>query len=125
MKNKINKKLFFPLFCLFSLIAGGVNGLLGTAGGIIFVYMLTVLTDNEAKDNFATTICATLPISLVSAIVYFKNSKIDFDLIGKVAVPAILGGLLGAVIVDKINKKWLNVIFAVLVIYSGIKMILR
>lgn len=125
MKNKTNKKLFFPLFILFSLLAGGVNGLLGTAGGIIFVYMLTVLTDNDTKDNFATTICATLPISAVSAFVYFKNSKIDFAMIGKVALPAILGGFLGAVVVDKINTKWLNVIFAVLVIYCGIKMILR
>jgi hypothetical protein len=125
LKEKINKKMLFPLLCLFSFLAGGINGLVGTAGGIIFVYMLTYLTKNDAKDNFATTICAVLPISLISSIVYFKNSKVDFQIISKVSIPCILGGLLGALIIDKIDKKYLSIIFACLVIYSGIKMILR
>lgn len=127
MKNKIKLGKYgaFALFCLFSFIAGGVNGLLGTGGGIIFVYMLSLLTDNDPKDNFATTLCATLPISAVSAVIYFRNSNVDTELISRLALPAIMGGVLGAFLVDKINKKWLNVIFAVLVIYSGICMIFK
>ena len=122
---KLGKYSTFALFCLFSLIAGGINGLLGTGGGIVLVYMLSLLTDNKSKDNFATTLCATLPVSAISAIVYFKNSNVDAELLLKLAIPAVIGGVAGAFIVDKINKKWLNVIFAVLVIYSGICMIFK
>lgn len=122
---KLGKYSTFALFCLFSLIAGGINGLLGTGGGIVLVYMLSLLTDNNSKDNFATTLCATLPVSAISAIVYFKNSNVDAELLLKLAIPAVIGGVAGAFIVDKINKKWLNVIFAVLVIYSGICMIFK
>lgn len=124
-KKKFGKYTMFALFCLFSFVAGGVNGLLGTGGGIIFVYMLSLLTDNDSKDNFATTLCATLPISAVSAVIYFKNSKVDTALVSRLAIPALIGGMAGAFLVDKINKKWLNVIFAVLVIYSGICMIFK
>ena len=122
---KLGKYSTFALFCLFSLIAGGINGLLGTGGGIVLVYMLSLLTDNNSKDNFATTLCATLPVSAISVIVYFKNSNVDAELLLKLAIPAVIGGVAGAFIVDKINKKWLNVIFAVLVIYSGICMIFK
>lgn len=125
MDDKKARKYNAILFCLFSFIAGGVNGLLGTGGGIIFVYMLSKLTKNNAKDNFATTICATLPISAVSAVIYFKNSNVDLSLIPKLIVPALAGGIIGALAVDKINKKWLNIIFAFLVIYSGTCMIFR
>lgn len=125
MDDKKARKYNAILFCLFSFIAGGVNGLLGTGGGIIFVYMLSKLTKNKAKDNFATTICATLPISAVSAVIYFKNSNVDLSLIPKLVVPALAGGIVGALAVDKINKKWLNIIFALLVIYSGTCMIFR
>lgn len=124
-ERKLGKYSAFALLCLFSLIAGGINGLLGTGGGIVFVYMLSLLTDNNSKDNFATTLCATLPVSAISAIIYFKNSHVDADLLLKLAIPAVIGGVVGAFIVDKINKKWLNVIFAVLVIYSGICMVLK
>ena len=65
------------LFSLDGVLSGVDNGLLGTGGGIIFVYMLSLLTDNDPKDNFATTLCATLPISAVSAFIYCRNSNVD------------------------------------------------
>ncbi|MBQ8164139.1 MAG: sulfite exporter TauE/SafE family protein [Clostridia bacterium] len=112
-------------FCAASFLAGGVNGFMGTGGGIVFVYTLKYLTDNDEKDNFATTLCAILPLSLISIWVYAKNSNIDIEMIRKLTLPAIFGGAVGALITDKIKKKYLNLIFAALVIYSGMCMILR
>ena len=120
-----NKTASLVLFCTLSLLAGSINGFLGTGGGIIFIYMLSSLTQNNKKDNFPTTLCATIPISLIALISYARNGNVDFNFAKGHIIPCALGGLLGAILVDKLKVKWLNTIFALLVIYSGTCMILR
>ena len=123
-KNK-RKHLTLILFFILSFVAGGLNGFLGTGGGIVFIFMLSLLTENKAKDNYATSLCATLFISFMGLFAYLKNSNVDFKIIGQVGLPAVLGGAVGAFLVDKMQTKWLNTIFAALVIYSGINMIFK
>jgi uncharacterized membrane protein YfcA len=124
-KSNDKKGLYTLLFCLFAFVGGGINGFLGTGGGIIFVLLLSLITKNEAKDNFATSLCATIVLSLVGSYSYFKTASIDFDLIYACFPFAIVGGMLGALITDKIKTKWLNVGFAILIIYSGTCLIFR
>lgn len=123
--KKEHKFLFFILFSLGSFLAGGVNGFLGTGGGIIFVFLLSTLTENERKDNFATTICATLAISLVGLFAYFKAGAVDLKITSELFLPIVLGGIVGAILVDKLKIKYLSLIFSALIIYSGISMIVR
>lgn len=111
------------LFFLFSFVAGGINGFLGTGGGIIFIFMLSMLTKNDSKDNYATSLSATFIISLFGLITYTSRSMVDYAMIGQVALPAVLGGVLGAILVDRLQTKYLNMIFAALIIYSGFKLI--
>ncbi|MBO5375089.1 MAG: sulfite exporter TauE/SafE family protein [Clostridia bacterium] len=112
------------LFCLLSFVAGGINGFLGTGGGIIFVYMLSLLTKNDKKDNFATTLCAVIPISIISLFAYSKGGNIDTDMIKTLIPSAILGGALGGFLTDKIKTKYLSICFSALVIYSGVCMVM-
>ena len=113
------------LFCALSFVAGGINGFLGTGGGIIFVYMLSLLTKNDKKDNFATTLCAVIPISIISLFAYAKGENIDTGMIKMLVPSAILGGALGAFLTDKIRTKYLSICFSALVIYSGACMVMR
>lgn len=111
-----------------SFLAGGINGFVGTGGGIVIVYMLYLIhkdDSEETKNNFAKTIITVLPMSLISLFVYIRNSNVDFNFMGKTLIPALIGGAVGAVVMDKIDRKWLSAIFAALVIYSGISMIVR
>lgn len=125
LSKKKEKILKTALLCFFSFLAGGINGFVGTGGGIAIVYILTYLTENDTKDNFATTLCTILPISIVSMYAYIRNGGIDFEMIRILTPSAILGGLLGAYLTDKINKDVLSLVFAILVIYSGTCMIFR
>ena len=124
LKNK-SKVLFFLLFCLVAFLGGALNGFLGTGGGIIFVLGLSLLTRNEKKDNYVTTLIAIIPISLVGSFAYLRQGSVDFSLLKGAYLPALLGGVLGAFLVNKINIKWLNLLFSGLVIYSGIMMLVR
>lgn len=120
-----NKILLTLLFCLFSFIAGAVNGFVGTGGGIIFIFLLNLLTKNDKKDNFSTTLLAVVPISIVGIYAYFAAGSVDFKVLSIASLPALFGGLFGAVLTDKLKIKWLNLIFGGLIIYSGISMLLR
>ena len=124
-KFEEKKVLCTFLFCLFAFIGGGINGFLGTGGGIIFVLLLSTITKNDVKDNFATSLCTTIVLSLIGAFSYYRRGNIDFGIISSCFVFCAIGGVIGALITDKINTRWLNIGFAILIIYSGIRMILR
>ena len=121
----VPKGALFLIFSALSFLAGGVNGFLGTGGGILMVYTLSKLTENDKKVNFSTTLFATVLISLVTVFRYSREGVVDFSLSRELFLPCVSGGALGALLLDKLNAQWLNAIFAILVIYSGTCMILR
>ncbi len=110
-------------------VAGFLNGLLGAGGGIVLIYALTALNPDKSedgvRDNFAATIACILPVTLLSAFLYAKDGRMDVYAVAPLVLPAILGGFVGAWFLGKINTVLLKRLFALLVIYSGISMILR
>ena len=124
-KFSIPKGVIFLIFAVLSFLAGGINGFLGTGGGVLFIYTLSALTENDKRVSFATTLFATTLISIVAMVRYAKQGMVDFSLGGELFLPCALGGLFGAFLLNKIKTEWLSAIFAILVIYSGTCMILR
>lgn len=122
--KKRNNIFFVFLFCLLSFLGGAINGFVGTGGGIIYVFMLSFLTNNDKRDNFATSLFSMIFISLVGISAYFRAGSVDFNQISGDILPSILGGLLGAILTSKLKIRWLNLLFGILVIYSGVKMII-
>jgi uncharacterized membrane protein YfcA len=121
--KKLDRYLILPVISFF---AGGVNGFLGTGAGIVLVYLLTYLNrgKSETKNNFAMTIALVIPMSAISLYFYIRGGNVDYELIRISVIPAMLGGILGAYLMDKINRRLLSLIFAVLVIYSGFRMVI-
>ena len=120
-----HKLIFIIIFSVLSFLAGGVNGFLGTGGGIIFVYTLSLITTNDKKDNFAQSLCATIPISAITLFNYAKAGMVDYSLMKEIWFSCALGGVAGAFLVERLRLSWLKGIFAILVIYSGTCMIFR
>lgn len=111
---------------LSALAAGLINGLLGAGGGIVAVWALSRalsphLTDK--RDAFANALAIMLPISAISAAIYGMRGAIDSRELDILILPAIAGGLIGALVLDKINVTWLRLIFAVIIVYSGLTML--
>ena len=114
------RMLAFGLGCV---LAGAINGLLGTGGGVLLVLLLTKLCKADAKDAFAQSLLMILPLSAVSAFVYCRTGGVLFAQALPYLFPAVIGGILGACVADKINARVLKIIFAILVLYSGVRMI--
>ena len=87
-----------------------------------FFHKSTALT--VTGDNLVMTVTAVIPMSAVALFVYSRGANVDFDIIGRLFIPITVGGILGAFLMDKIDKVLLTVIFSALMIYSGIRMIL-
>ncbi len=115
------------VFCaLAGFAAGLLNGLLGAAGGILLIFLLPFLPKGDAlarRDVLATAMAVMLPVSLVSAVFYFVGGvRPTPSEAMAIAIPAALGGLLGARLLGRLPEQLLRRLFAVLVMVAGIRM---
>ena len=121
VKKSLNSsKLHACLLALSAILAGGVNGFLGTGGGIVLMFALSALPENEAlapKDRFATLIAVILPLSLISLASYMD--KLDTAMLSPYLLPGIFGGFAGALLLDKLDVKIVKRLFALMVIWAG------
>ena len=116
-------RLIFFGFC-----AGIVNGLLGAGGGILLVFGLAHFfrtSENGQRDIFANALAVTFPVSLVSTISYAAAGRFSLEGFSHYLLPCAIGGVLGAFLLDKLNVRATKTVFAVLVIFSGIYMVIR
>ncbi len=132
MSSKIfsagNIKLRFVLLMLFGFASGVVNGLLGAGGGILVVYALNYAlkgSDIDSRDIYANALCVMLPISAVSCVRYAFSGNLHTDGFSFYAIPAIAGGIVGGFLLSKLNASVTKKLFAALVIWSGIILIIK
>lgn len=108
-----------------ALLAGVVNGFFGTGGGIVLVFALSLLPEDgrlSARDKFATVIAVILPLSLVSALAYGKS--VNLELASPYILPGIVGGIIGAFLLDRVNVDLLKKLFAAMVLWAGTNFLL-
>ena len=114
------------------LSAGFMNGLLGAGGGILLVFIMNAMilrhgtsTDVDNRDILANALTSMLPVTVVSVIGYAARGALPKEDLTPFIIPAIIGGLGGAWLLDRMNATLVRTIFAVIVIFSGIAMIVR
>jgi len=105
-------------------LAGAANGFFGAGGGMFLVPLLASWSKLEERRAFATSVAVILPLSMVSAVIYFMRGGINFTS----AWPYLVGGALGGVIAGKVFKKldmvWLRRVFGAFILYGGIRAVL-
>jgi len=108
---------------IIGLLAGIVNGLFGSGGGIIIVPALTAFLNMEQYKAHATAIAIILPITIVSSFFYIQGKFIDFWLAFLVAVGGIIGGFIGAVLLKKIPSNILRIVFGIFILIAAVRMV--
>ena len=120
-KTRPSGTVLARLFAL-GAFAGLINGLFGSGGGVAVVLSLWMLTGGglgERKNVFANVTAIILPITLSSALVYFRLSSPAISTGLSVGSAAFVGGAVGALLLGKLDMKIMRKIFAVLLIVSG------
>lgn len=105
-------------------LAGAVNGLFGSGGGMLLLPVLEKTTSLKAKERFAGSVCIILPLSLVSAGVYFLQGG-DFAM---ESLPYLLGGAGGGVtaglLLKRLPTRLLRGLLGGFILWGGIRLIL-
>jgi uncharacterized membrane protein YfcA len=103
---------------------GILNGLLGAGGGMLAVPLLKKLGLQQTQAH-ATSVAVIFPLTLASAVMYLLAGRFALQDATAFLLPGAAGALLGGLLLAKIPGKWLRKLFACLLIWAGIRMILR
>lgn len=125
-KNK-NKKIWqnktMMKKIVIGIIAGFISGLFASGGGMILVPAFLYFLKLEDKKARATSVFCILPMVITSSIFYFKNQYLNWDIGIKCAIGGIIGGILGAKLLNKVKPKYMKLAFTVFLIYVSVRMI--
>jgi uncharacterized membrane protein YfcA len=102
-------------------LAGLANGFFGAGGGLFLVPLFTRFIKMDEKQAFATSVFVILPLSAVSALIYYLRGILDLSVAWPYLVGGFLGGILAGLTFRKIPVTLLRRAFGLLMIYGGIR----
>ncbi len=111
------------------ILSGFCSGFFGTGGGMITVFMLSRAGrlragDFDRRDVFSEALASTLPVAAFTAFLYTRGG-VSISGAETFLLPAALGGVLGAFLLDRLRPGVVGKIFSALVIWAGASMLLR
>ena len=117
------------IIIIIGLLAGVLSGLIGVGGGIILVPTLVYFlhyTQHQAQGTSLGVL--TLPVVIIAFLKYYSDCKkmgdpIDLKVILLLAAGFVVGGFFGSTIALNINQNLLKKIFAVILLYTAVKML--
>ena len=128
-RTKAARAALIPLVT--GIAAGAVNGLLGAGGGIVVILVLGTLarragsTPASERDIPAASLLSMLPVSVLSAAQYASAGRLEIASFAPLLLPTLIGGVVGGILLDRLKLPLLNKLFALLLIVSGGRMLLR
>ena len=127
MRNGIfkDRSIVVPIAAVAS---GFCNAVLGAGGGILLTLALGVFLPKSFGDRrrlLITTQGAMIPGCIVSCLIYSSQGSLDTASFAVFAIPALIGGAIGSLLLDKIRPGTVNTLFSLLVVWSGFRMLLR
>ena len=106
------------------IIAGFISGLFAAGGGMIVVPAFVHIFKLDEAEARATSIFSILPMVITSGLFYYNNNYIDWSIGIKCAIGGIIGGYIGSKLLIILDKKILQILFVIFLVYAGIKMIM-
>ena len=104
--------------------AGLANGLFGGGGGMVFIPLMSRSLELAGQRLFATCVAVIFPVCAVSAAVYFLRGNLSLADAAPYLLGGFPGGFLGGRLYGRISTVWLQRLFALFLLYAGVKYLL-
>ena len=109
---------------IIGIITGFINGFIGIGGGTILIPAMVFWLGEEQHTAHGTALAIILPTALVSTYIYNLNSHMDWALTLKIITGSVIGGYLGARLMQKIPAPRLKQIFGLFMMIAGARMLI-
>ena len=109
---------------VFGIGVGIVNGVFGAGGGMLAVPLLK-RNGLEQKSAQANAIAVILPITVISAILYLIKGNVSFSDSLAYIPTGLIGSIIATFALQKFSNKILQKIFALFMIYAGVRLLTR
>lgn len=121
--KKEDAKINIFLVVVFGLVVGFISGLFGGGGGMIAVPVLTSVLKKPQKVAHATALLVILPVTIVSGILYSVLGNFDAKVVLPTTVGVVIGGILGAICLKRFSNNAIRIIFSIVMLFFGVKLI--
>ena len=105
-------------------LGGGLlSGFFGVGGGIVMVPLILWLLKSDRHKAHATSLAAIFIIALSGVIAYGRNDAIDFSVGLALGVGGLIGAWVGAQLMHRMSPDSLRLIFALILLVAGFRMV--
>ena len=109
-------------YIFIGLICGFTNGFIGGGAGLITLPILQK-AESDSKSANAYTLAAVFAATIVSTVIYYFRGNIDFGASWEYMIGGILSVPIGVMLLKKTDIVILKKMFAVFLIFCGVRMI--
>ncbi len=111
-------------FALLGLAAGVVGGAFGIGGGALMVPVMVLFMHVEAHVAIGTSLAVIIPISIAGAILHFTLRNVDMHIAVPAGIGGILGAVIGATIIARLPAVYAKKGLAIFMIYMAVRLLL-
>ena len=81
--------------------------------------------NSSEKEARATAIFCILPMVVTTMFFYGKSNYMDYRVGFLCAIGGVIGSFIGSKLLNKLNAKYLKIIFIIFLIYSSLRLIIK
>jgi uncharacterized membrane protein YfcA len=112
------------ILVLVGLAAGILSGLVGVGGGIIIVPALVFFLGFSQHEAQGTSLgLLLLPVGILAVMNYYNKGHIDVRIVLIMSAAFVAGGFLGSKMALIIPQEMLKKIFAIVLLYTAVRML--
>lgn len=115
---------FDPRILIVGVAGGFVGGFFGVGGGIALVPLILWVIVSDRHIAHATSLAAIIVIASFGMLGFAVEGRVDWVVGAGLAIGGIVGAALGANLMDKMSPSALKIVFAVVLIVAGLRMVI-
>lgn len=115
---------FDPRLIVIAAAGGALSGFFGVGGGIILVPLIIYFLSVPRKTAHATSLGAIVALSTAGMVGFALSGEVNWVVGITIGAGGIIGGSLGAHYMNRLSPRTLRLVFAVVLIVAGIRMVL-
>ncbi len=108
---------------LIAAAAGVYSGLFGVGGGSVMVPLLILLLAFDPREAAATSLAAIIVIATAGTITHAIYGNVAWTVAAVVAVPAIVGAVVGTTLQQRVPREWISLGLAVLLLIGAVDLL--